>query len=366
MPTEMPTLGAPPKKSPVPGVVITALIVGLVAGGFYWWKNRAAVETPAPEAAVAVAPAPVVPAVPGTPEGLVPAPTPGAPVAAMPTVAAPKLDSAGSLKSFRAEINGALEQAVITAVGKEVGAPLTQVVNRSLVWWMKVPGDLLKGDDLQVVYEERANAEPLVHAVRFTSKKFGKTFEAYRFKSKDEQFARFYEPSGEELEQRLVDGPLDNWEQITSLLKDGRKHKGVDFKTSVGTPVKATFDGVIARKNWNFRGNGNSIELHEAGGKGRIALFLHLSELPKTLIPGQKVKKGDVIGKSGNTGHSFAPHLHYQLMKGDKILDPFESHETTKKSIESTEKVKLDAEVARFKGLIGSVPGQVAGGFGRP
>ena len=87
-------------------------------------------------------------------------------------------------------------------------------------------GGVIKGDKLQVVYEERPNQEPVVHAVRFTSLKFNKTFEAYRFKAKDEPFPRFYEASGEELEQRLVDGPLDSWEQVTSLLKDGRKRVG--------------------------------------------------------------------------------------------------------------------------------------------
>ncbi len=369
MPTEMPTLGAQPKKSPIPGVVITALVVGLVAGGFYWWKNRSSEESKVNVAAAVVAQQPPVAAEP-RPAGVTPdaaplAPTAAAPAAPSETRPPPKIEANG-LKSFHAEINGPLEQAVVNAVGKDVGQPLTQVINRSLVWWLRIPGDLLKGDELQVVYEERANAEPLVHAVRFTSKKFGKTFEAYRFKARDEAFARYYEPSGEELEQRLVDGPLDSWEQVTSLLKDGRKHKGVDFKTSVGTPVKATFDGTIISKNWNFRGNGNSLKIEEAGGKGRTALFLHLSELPKSVSAGQKVKKGEVIARSGNTGHSFAPHLHYQLMQGDKVIDPFESHKTFKKSVEPAEKVKLDAEVSRLKGLIGAVSGQVAGGFGRP
>ncbi len=366
MPTEMPTLGAPPKKSPVPAVVITAALVGVIAGGVYWWKHRDA--TPAPVAvAAAENPAPPVAAA-LDPAAPAPAPVPGSPAAPDPVVAAPTAPAAPveakGLKSFTAEIRGPLEGAVIAAVGKPVGAPLTQVVNRSLVWWLKVPGDLLKGDKLQVVYEERPNQEPVVHAVRFTSLKFNKTFEAYRFKSKDEQFPRFYEASGEELEQRLVDGPLDSWEQVTSLLKDGRKHKGVDFKTAVGTPVKATFDGTIADKNWAFGRNGNCLKLQESGGKGRTALFLHLSELPKTIQPGQKVKKGDVLAQSGNSGHSFAPHLHYQLQIGDRVVDPFEVHQTFKKSIDPAEKPKLDAEIARFRGLVGSVAGTGAGAFG--
>jgi murein DD-endopeptidase MepM/ murein hydrolase activator NlpD len=374
---EMPTLGDAPKKSPLPAVVITALLVGGAAGGMYWWKNKTSVEQATPAAAAPTAPpadpmaaAPTAPAAPlpagmpgqtGTPTTLPPPSLPPDPG----TVAAKPAADATGLKSFHTAIKGPLEGAVVSAVGKDVGQPLTQVINRTLVWWMKIPGDLLKGDELSVVYEERANQEPVVHAVRFVSKKFDKTFEAYRFKSKDENYPRFYEPSGEELEQRLVDGPLDGWEQVTSLLKDGRKHKGVDFKTAQGTPVKATFDGTITRTTWFFRGNGNSIEIAESGGQGRTAMFLHLSEINKEIVPGSKVKKGAVIAKSGNTGHSFAPHLHYQLMKGDKVIDPFESHKTFKKSLEPTEKPKLDAEVARFKGLIGSAGGQVAGAFGR-
>ena len=137
-----------------------------------------------------------------------------------------------------------------------------------------------------------------------------------------------------------------------SLLRDGRKHKGVDFKAPVGTPVKATFEGVVARKNWNFRGNGNSVEIHESGGAGRSALYLHLSELPKTLSVGQRIKKGETFAKSGNTGHSFAPHLHYQLMNGDKVIDPFVSHKTTRISLPASERSPFEHKKAELDALL--------------
>jgi murein DD-endopeptidase MepM/ murein hydrolase activator NlpD len=167
--------------------------------------------------------------------------------------------------------------------------------------------------------------------------------EAYRYQPKSSAFARFFQPDGTELEERLLDSPLDSYEQITSLLRDGRRHKGVDFKTPAGTPVRATFDGTITRKNWNFRGNGNSLEIEEAGGQHRTALYLHLSELPKSVQPGQRVKKGEVIAQSGNSGHSFAPHLHYQLMRGDQVLDPFDSHRTTRAALPTAERPLFEA-----------------------
>jgi murein DD-endopeptidase MepM/ murein hydrolase activator NlpD len=143
---------------------------------------------------------------------------------------------------------------------------------------------------------------------------------------------------------------------VTSLIRDGRRHKGMDFKTPVGTKVKAPFDGVITRKNWNWRSNGNSLELAESGGKGRKAFFLHLSELPKTIKVGDRVKAGEVLADSGNTGRSFAPHLHYQVMAaGGRVLDPLETHDTYRRALDAAEKAGLEAEMRRLDGLLGTV-----------
>jgi murein DD-endopeptidase MepM/ murein hydrolase activator NlpD len=250
-------------------------------------------------------------------------------------------------------IDGPLEAALVAGAGGDTGPALTQVVKRVLVWWIAVPGDLRKGDLLEVVYEPQPGQEPLVSAVRLQSAKFNRTFEAYRFKPAGAQFARFYDADGTDLELRLDPSPLDSWEQITSLLKDGRKHKGVDFKTPVGTPVKATFDGTITRKNWFFRGNGNSLEITSSGPPHMKAIFLHLSELPRTLTVGTKVKKGEVIAHSGNSGHSFAPHLHYQLMSpSDRVLDPFDVSATKKVNLGAADKPALTEQVTKWRSMM--------------
>jgi murein DD-endopeptidase MepM/ murein hydrolase activator NlpD len=80
-------------------------------------------------------------------------------------------------------------------------------------------------------------------------------------------------------------------------------------------------------------------------------LFLHLSE-PPALPNGAHVSRGEVVGKSGNTGHSFAPHLHYQLMAGQKILDPFAVQETTRKKLPEKEKAAFATEMARLDHLL--------------
>ena len=193
-----------------------------------------------------------------------------------------------------------------------------------------------------------AQTEPVVDAVRYTSAKLGGVVAAYRWQPDGSRWPRYFRPDGSEVELRLVDSPVGEYEQITSLLRDGRRHKGVDFKTPVGSPVHAPFDGVIERRNWNFAGNGNCLDIADPA-TGRHAIFLHLEVLPKELAVGRKVKKGEVIAQSGNSGHSFAPHLHYQLEDaGGKVLDPFAVLRTERRSLAADQKAKFDSARAQL------------------
>ncbi|MCL2178515.1 MAG: M23 family metallopeptidase [Proteobacteria bacterium] len=250
---------------------------------------------------------------------------------------------------LHATLHGPLESAVISATNPQLGPPLTQVIVRTLVWWISVPQHLMRTDELWAVYETRDNAEPLLHAIRFSSRKTGKTHEAFWFHPEGERYARFFLEDGTELEPFLVDGPLEEWEQITSHLNDGRRHQGVDFKVPVGTPVKSPFDGVVVRKNWNFRGNGNALEILETGGKRRC-IFLHLNELPSSTRPGQTVRKGQVVAHSGNSGRSFAPHLHYQLMDGNnRVLNPIREHKIIHRKLSGEALAAFEKERERLR-----------------
>jgi murein DD-endopeptidase len=336
----LPVLGPEePKRSPAPKILVFVLVIG-GAGGWWWWhKHRSPAAKPASE--------PSLVAVTATPASVLPA------------AAVPDPLKQSGLQKVSLTLQGPLESALVESLGTELGQTLAQVIGRTLVWWVPVPGGLMRGDRLDVLFETRRNEEPIVHALRFNSGKRGQTYAVYRFKPPGAMFARYYLPSGDELEMRLRDAPLDDYEQVTSLIRDGRRHKGVDFKTPVGSKVRATFDGVVTRKNWHFRANGNCLEVTERGGAHRRALFLHLSPLPKSLQLGTVVKKGEVIASSGNSGHSFAPHLHYQLMLGEtRLLDPFISHPTYRQSIAPAQKTAFEAETHRLDVLM---PVAVAG-----
>jgi murein DD-endopeptidase len=333
MSVKMPVLGNTSRRRRRSSLTPWVLLVVVVAGAGYalrWNAHRkraaaTAAPTPVPELVAASAGTASLPA----------------------DNAAPVTQPASGPRRLSVRVDGALETALVQSAGRDTGPALAQVLKRLLVWWIRVPADLLRGDRVEVLYDERPGEEPVVYAVRVVSGKLQRTLEAIRFRSSTSAFDRYYLPNGEELELRLVPSPLDAYEQVTSLIRDGRGHKGVDFKTPVGTPVKATFDGSVTRKNWAFRGNGNSLEVTESASPHRKALFLHLSELPRTLVLGTRFGKGEVIARSGNTGHSFAPHLHYQLEGADeRVLDPFHEHETQRVALPDSDRPAFNAALA--------------------
>jgi hypothetical protein len=106
--------------------------------------------------------------------------------------------------------------------------------------------------------------------------------------------------------------------RLHPILKVKKMHTGVDFTAPKGTPIYATGDGIVTLVTTVFGGYGKYIEIdHGFGFKTRYA---HLNDF--TIRQGQKVKRGDQIGTVGNTGSSTAPHIHYEVMKDGRYVNP--------------------------------------------
>lgn len=94
-------------------------------------------------------------------------------------------------------------------------------------------------------------------------------------------------------------------------------HKGIDFSMPLGTPVLAVGDGeVLVAKHSGDAGNYVAIR----HGRQYMTRYMHMKAL--LVKPGQKVKRGDRIGLSGNTGRSTGPHLHYEVWVDNKAVNP--------------------------------------------
>jgi murein DD-endopeptidase MepM/ murein hydrolase activator NlpD len=96
-----------------------------------------------------------------------------------------------------------------------------------------------------------------------------------------------------------------------------RQHHGVDFAAPSGSPIIASADGKVGTAGWQG-GYGLLVALdHKGGVQTRYA---HLSAV--TVTPGQRIRKGDVIGYVGSTGRSTGPHLHYEVRIDGRAVDP--------------------------------------------
>jgi len=105
--------------------------------------------------------------------------------------------------------------------------------------------------------------------------------------------------------------------RIHPIYKIRKFHKGMDFTASTGTEVYATGDAKVQYVSFE-KGYGNFIVLDH--GYGYKTLYAHLSSF--NVRRNQKIKRGDVIGFVGNTGQSVGPHLHYEVHKDNKKIDP--------------------------------------------
>jgi hypothetical protein len=95
-------------------------------------------------------------------------------------------------------------------------------------------------------------------------------------------------------------------------------HKGLDLVAPVGTPVRSPAEGLVLSSDWSINGYGLMVTIDH--GFGLLTRYAHLSE--SLVSPGQKVARGEVVAKVGNTGRSTGPHLHFETLVGGIQIDP--------------------------------------------
>ncbi|MBK7431509.1 MAG: M23 family metallopeptidase, partial [Bacteroidetes bacterium] len=106
--------------------------------------------------------------------------------------------------------------------------------------------------------------------------------------------------------------------RIHPIYKTEKLHTGMDFTAPVGTEIYATGNGTVVKVEKDGRGYGNNVIINH--GYGYQTLYGHMSKF--SVRPGQKVKRGDLIGSVGNTGTSTGPHLHYEVHKNGNPVNP--------------------------------------------
>ena len=127
--------------------------------------------------------------------------------------------------------------------------------------------------------------------------------------------------------QPAISSPF-GW-RIHPILKYKRHHNGVDYASATGTPVQAVSNGkvvfagpsMIKAPNGEPAGGGYIVRIKfKSNLKDFTASYMHLQKGTIKVAVGDKVKMGDVLAKSGNTGESTGPHLHFEIQRGSKYV----------------------------------------------
>lgn len=133
------------------------------------------------------------------------------------------------------------------------------------------------------------------------------------------------------------------------ILKKRKMHKGVDLKADIGEPIYAPADGVVEYvRNGYSGGYGNMLKLYHSFGFSSIYAHLKKSVVKR----GEFVKKGQLIGYSGNSGLSSGPHLHYEIRFLGKALDPKPFIDWSMKNYEEIFKKERQIQWEHFLAII--------------
>lgn len=174
----------------------------------------------------------------------------------------------------------------------------------------------------------------------------GKPIELMRWGSDDQ----FYEASGVG-EQRggllaPVPGPIGSRYGMRRhpILRYKRMHAGVDYRARYGTPIVAPTDGRVSSAG-RMGGCGNAVKLSHSGGL--MTKFCHMSRI--AVSRGQKVKRGQIVGYVGSTGLSTGPHLHYEMYRGGRHIDPLSVRYVTRATLSGADLKRFRATLSELK-----------------
>jgi len=170
-------------------------------------------------------------------------------------------------------------------------------------------------DNSQLVIYTTKRVEILQNALAIQSKSLDDILKMA--KSKDKLLAAI--PAIQPVRNENLKSMVSGFGYRTDPFTKARKmHEGMDFTSKTGTPIYATGDGVVERADNTASGFGNHIVIRH--GFGYETLYAHLSRYK--CRAGQRIKRGDIIGYVGSTGRSEGPHLHYEVHKNGKVVNP--------------------------------------------
>ncbi|HYE49076.1 MAG TPA: M23 family metallopeptidase, partial [Azospirillaceae bacterium] len=189
--------------------------------------------------------------------------------------------------------------------------------------------ELQPGDEFEILYERFVTEDGEFARdgeIHYASLKLsGKRLPLYRHEDADGS-VDYFNAKGESIRKALLKTPVDGFRLSSGfgmrrhpVLGYSKMHKGADFAAPAGTPIYAAGNGVVEEAG--PKGSyGNYVRIRHNGEISTA--YAHMSRFGKSIRRGVRVSQGDVIGYVGSTGRSTGAHLHYEVLKGSKQVNP--------------------------------------------
>ncbi|MFL6658483.1 MAG: M23 family metallopeptidase [Massilia sp.] len=208
--------------------------------------------------------------------------------------------------------------------------------------------DLKRGDHFNVVYETFWQDGEMVRAGRILAGEFtnrGTTYQSVWYEDPTTKQGGYYSLDGKSLKKGFLKSPLE-FSRISSgfanrvhpITGAWKAHKGIDFAAAMGTPIRASGDGVVDFAGVQG-GYGNFVVLKHWANY--TTAYGHMSRFAPGLHRGMSVKQGDVIGYVGSTGWSTGAHLHYEFRVANEARDPLSVKVVAQAPLSPAEKARF-------------------------
>jgi len=230
----------------------------------------------------------------------------------------------------RVVTSGTIEQSLyIAAEQADLKQSTIMELSDIFQWELDFARDIRKGDQFSLVYDRLYREGKYIGDGDILAAEFirgGKRYQAVRY-TDPEGSTGYFAPNGDSKRRTFLRHPVDvvritsrfDPKRVHPVLHQIRAHKGVDYGSPTGTPIRATANGVV-----KFAGRksayGKTVILSH--GTDIRTLYAHMSRISDKVKHGKRVKQGDVIGYVGATGRVTGAHLHYEFQKNGKHVDP--------------------------------------------
>jgi murein DD-endopeptidase MepM/ murein hydrolase activator NlpD len=248
------------------------------------------------------------------------------------------------------------------ALSYGMGKDLTGQVVRLLAGGFDLQAPLKPTDGIEALYsasDSSGKASPDSELL-FLRARFGETTTTlYRFQDPADGSVDYFDENGKTNRQFLLRNPVPNGVFRSGfgmrrhpILGFARMHTGVDWGAPSGSPIVAAGNGVVEKSGWDSGGYGNQTIIRHPNGYE--SSYNHQSAIAKGVVPGAKIRQGQVIGWVGTTGESTGPHLHYEIIVNGAKVDPMKVRLPDGKSLDGKLLVSFEVERKRIDDLIAS------------